>query len=90
MGAERLPKVVPGMEATGLGRWGATRDQASANLAREPDGAVGPSEQPLLRTRQASQQPVPFVLFGKAVGQRLCDVNRCLAFVKAEGKEDEG
>lgn len=88
MGAERLPKVVPGVEAADLEGWGATRDQASANLALEPDGAVGPSEQPPApHHRQGSQQPVPFVLLGQAEGQRLCDVNHkaWLSLEKEEG-----
>lgn len=40
VGAERVPKVVPGRELRGRWRVGVSRGRALANLASEPDGAV--------------------------------------------------
>lgn len=68
---------------------------ASRDLAREPGrrgqgrlctpGTRPLLELPLILTPCVSRQSVPFVLFGETVGQRLSNVNRCLAFSETKG-----
>lgn len=94
VGADSQPKVAPGPPSrrAGLGEGRhVTRPglplcprAGTARSGRRSDpGSPAPTDAaPSLRSlREPTAGPLPFVLLGKAVGQRLCDVNWWLAFV---------
>jgi hypothetical protein len=88
VGAERPPKVAPGRVGGG---WGGGGSLTCSGLHKLGSGARwhGLGSPWIRRASVASQYQVPLALLGKGVSQRLYNVNRGLAFVKAAGHQDK-